>query len=51
MQVHLYHLGTCPWVGVSFLIYKGNNALQIHMTVVGDGIKVPASSVQSLSRF
>ena len=30
-----------PWVGVSFLIYGGNNALQIHVTVIGDGIKVP----------
>ena len=50
MQVHLCHLGARPWVGVSFLIYGGNNALQIHVTVIGDGIKVPPSSVQSLSR-
>ena len=49
MQVHHYHLGACPWVGVHFLTYGGNNTLQIHVTVIGDGIKVPPSSVQFIS--
>ena len=49
MQVHHYHLGARPWVGVHFLTYGGNNTLQIHVTVIGDGIKVPPSSVQFIS--